>query len=71
MVALGLYPAQIAVPVAGVAVFNTGLTKVVPIFQAQIVLHVEVVQPKFPPVRLASTSTLVVAVDVFINAPLE
>ena len=48
IVALGLKPAQIVVPLAGVAVFKLGLTVVVETGQVQIVFQAEFEHPKLP-----------------------
>ena len=45
IVALGLNPAQIVVPLAGLAVFNVGLTVAVETGQVQIVLQDEFEHP--------------------------
>ena len=45
IVAFGLYPAHIDVPLDGVAVFNVGFTVVDDTGQVHIVLHEELLQP--------------------------
>ena len=45
MVAFGLYPVQIDVPLAGVAEFSVGFTVTEPTVHVQIVLHDELLQP--------------------------
>jgi len=45
IVAFGLYPGHIVVPLAGVAIFNAGLTIADDTGQVHIVLHEELLQP--------------------------